>query len=135
MTDLDFIVHKINKDPKGLEGSKPRVKRAPICSSVLVTGLSKKTTGETIQLYFEHKRSGGGDVDRLEYEEGSQTAVVYFKEPKGRIFSCCRLLVLWVMMVESERYHDHVNNSDEGGNDKDDGDCCDTDSDIDDYES
>ena len=83
LTDFDSIIDKINKNPKSLEGSKPHVKRAPICSSVLVTGLSKKTTGETIQLYFEHKKSGGGEVDQLEYEEGSQTAVVYFKEPKG----------------------------------------------------
>ena len=88
LTDFDSIIDKINKNPKSLEGSKPHVKRAPICSSVLVTGLSKKTTGETVQLYFEHKRSGGGDVDRLEYKEGSQTAVVYFKEPKGKMFSC-----------------------------------------------
>ena len=93
MTDLDFIVHKININPKGLEGSKPRVKRVPICSSVLVTGLSKKTTGETIKLYFGHEKSGGGDVDQLEYEEGSQTAVVYFKEPKGKMFLVVALLV------------------------------------------
>ena len=86
LTDFDSIINKINKNPKGLEGSKPRVKRAPICSSVLVTGLSKKTTGITIQLYFEHKRSGGGDVDRLECEVGSKTAVVCFMDPKGRIF-------------------------------------------------
>ena len=86
LTDFDSIIDKINKNPKGLQGFKPRVKRAPICSSVLVTGLSKKTTRETIHLYFEHKRSGGGEVDQLEYEEGSQTAVVYFMDPKGRIF-------------------------------------------------
>ena len=54
---------------------------------------------------------------------------------KVECFPFCRLLFLWVMMVESERYHNHVNNSDEGGNDKDDGDCCDIDSDTDDYES
>ena len=89
MTDFDFIINKINKNPKGLEGFKPRVKRSPICSSVLVTGLSKRTSGETIQLYFEHKKNGGRNVDRLKYEEGSQTAIVYFKDPEGRIFSCC----------------------------------------------
>ena len=88
MTDFEIIIEKINKNPKGLEGSKPRVKRAPVCLSVLVTGLSKKATGETIQLYFEHKKGGGGDVDRLEYEEGTQTAVLYFKDPKGRMLSC-----------------------------------------------
>ena len=89
LTDFDSIIDKINKNPDELDGSKPRVKRAAICSSVLVTGLSEKTPGETIELYFGHKKSGGGDVDRLEYEEGSQTAVVCFKDPKGRMLSCC----------------------------------------------
>ena len=62
------------------------MKRIPISSSVLVTGLSKRTSGDAILFYFENKRSGGGDVHWLEYEEGSQTAVVCFTDPKGRIF-------------------------------------------------
>ena len=86
MTDFDSIIDKINKNPEDPEGFKPHVKRASICSSVLVTGLSGKTTEEMIKHYFEHKKRGGGDIDRLEYEEGSQSAVVFFKEPKGRCF-------------------------------------------------
>ena len=104
LTEFHFIIDEINKDPEGLEGSKLRVKRAPICSSVLVSGLSEKTTGETIQLYFEHRKNGGGDVDRLEYEEGSQTAVVYFKDCKGTNLFQFFLVVLLLVIV----YDNHL---------------------------
>lgn len=58
--------------------------RVPICSCVLVTGLKKETTDDTIELYFENeKRSGGKDVSQVE-RKGKDQALVYFEDPSSK---------------------------------------------------
>ena len=67
ISDFESLFHKVSKDRKGLEGKKPHLERVPICSCVLVTGLQKETTDDTIELYFDNeKRSGGKDVSQVE---------------------------------------------------------------------
>ena len=57
----------------------------PICSCVLVTGLKKETTDDTIELYFENEdRSGGKDVSQVE-RKGKDQALVYFENPSSKI--------------------------------------------------
>ncbi|XP_078364642.1 protein mono-ADP-ribosyltransferase PARP14-like isoform X2 [Oculina patagonica] len=81
--DFESLFHKVNKDRKGLEGKKPRVDRVPICSCILVTGLKKETTDDTIELYFENeKRSGGKDVSQVE-RKGKDHALVHFEDPSS----------------------------------------------------
>ena len=61
------------------------MKRVPICSCILVTGLKKETTDDTIALYFENeKRSGGKDVSQVE-RKGRDQALVYFEDPSSKI--------------------------------------------------
>ena len=55
-----------------------------MCRSVLVQGISKDTTKDAILLYFENKRSSGGPVEKVEFKEGEDYAVVYFTDPKSK---------------------------------------------------
>ena len=58
----------------------------PICTSILVTGLKKETSDDTIQLYFENeKRSGGKDVSKVE-RKGEGEALVHFEDSSSRGF-------------------------------------------------
>ncbi|PFX27306.1 Tripartite motif-containing protein 3 [Stylophora pistillata] len=78
--DFESLLHKVNKDKKGLEGKKPRLERVAVCSCILVTGLKKESTDHTIELYFDNeKRSGGKDVYRVERIRKDQ-ALVYFED-------------------------------------------------------
>ena len=75
----------MSKDRKGLEGKKPHLERVPICSCILVTGLKKETTDDTIELYFDNeKRSGGKDVSQVE-RKGKDEALVYFEDASSKI--------------------------------------------------
>ncbi|XP_022791105.1 poly [ADP-ribose] polymerase 14-like [Stylophora pistillata] len=79
-TDFESLLHKVNKDKKGLEGKKPRLERVAVCSCILVTGLKKESTDHTIELYFDNeKRSGGKDVCRVERIRKDQ-ALVFFED-------------------------------------------------------
>ena len=85
-SDFESLFRKVNKDRKGLEGKKPLLKRVPICSCILVTGLKKETTDDTIALYFENeKRSGGKDVSQVE-RKGKDQALVYLEDPSSKIY-------------------------------------------------
>ena len=83
-SDFESLLHKVGKDRKGLEGKKPRLERVPVCSCILVTGLNKETTDDTIELYFENeKRSGGRYVSQVERKSKDQ-ALVYFEDPSSK---------------------------------------------------
>jgi len=85
-SDFELLFRKVSKDKKGLEGRKPHLKRVPICSCILVTGLKQETTDDTIGVYFENeKRSGGKDVSQVE-RKGKDQALVYFKDPSSKIY-------------------------------------------------
>ena len=84
-SDFESLFCKVSKDKKGIEGRKPRLVRVPICSCILVTGLKKETTDDTIALYFENeKRSGGKNVSHVE-RKGEDQALVYFEDPSSKI--------------------------------------------------
>ena len=78
-----MLFDNVHGDERGLEGSKLRLERAPVCSCVLVSGLRDETTEDTIQLYFENKRSGGNVVSKVERETKS-SALVYFRDPSSK---------------------------------------------------
>jgi len=86
-SDFESLFRKVNKDRKGLEGKKPHLKRVPICSCILVTGLNKEITNDTIKLYFENtRRSGGKKVSQVE-RKGKDQALVYFEDLSSKIYS------------------------------------------------
>ena len=81
------------------------MEHAPVCSCVLVSGLKDDTTDDTVNLYFENKRSCGNAVSKIERTTKS-SALVYFEEPSSKktltffILNCPKILV-------SERHHKH----------------------------
>jgi hypothetical protein len=55
---------------------------------IKVTNIPPGTSSDSITFFFENKRkSGGGDIGDLDYEEESQTAIITFEEEEGWYFS------------------------------------------------
>ena len=53
--------------------------------AIKVTKLPPGTTEEAITLFFEnHKKSGGGEVEKVEFDEIDQSAVIWFKEAESK---------------------------------------------------
>jgi len=76
----------VHKDAKGLAGKRLRLELVPICTSILVTGLKKETSDDTIQLYFENEKRGGGkDVSKME-RKGKDEVLVHFEDPSSKNF-------------------------------------------------
>lgn len=51
---------------------------------VVVSGIPKNVTQETLVMYLENKRrSGGGQVKTIEYNSASGTAIVTFQDDSG----------------------------------------------------
>ena len=51
--------------------------------TLLLKGFKATTGEETIWMFMESKRRGGGDVTKFEYNKATRQAVVTFKDPKG----------------------------------------------------
>lgn len=53
-------------------------------SAILVTHLPTNVTDEQLELFFENsKKSGGGEVERVDYDRDTKSAVVWFKDAEG----------------------------------------------------
>lgn len=72
-------------DNQGPEGSKLRLERIPVCSSILVDGLNENTCKDTIQLYFESNGRSGGDIVSHVERITKSSAVVHFEKASGSI--------------------------------------------------
>ena len=81
---LDFTTIKQKGERQGLDSTKVCIERVPLCKSILVSGISPKTTHDSIALYFESRQSNGGPVNKVKFEPGSERAVVIFENPKGK---------------------------------------------------
>ena len=54
---------------------------------ILVSGIKETTTGELIKMFFENKkRSGGGPVKKLDYQNNERQATITFLNDKGSYF-------------------------------------------------
>lgn len=40
--------------------------------------------GETLEAILTNAKYGGGEIERLNYEKGESSAVVYYKDPRGK---------------------------------------------------
>ncbi|XP_022787787.1 poly [ADP-ribose] polymerase 14-like [Stylophora pistillata] len=78
--DFESLFSKVHGDNKGPEGSKPRLERVPVCSSILVEGISENTSMDTIQLYFESNRRSGGDIVSHVERITKSSAIVHFEK-------------------------------------------------------
>lgn len=52
--------------------------------AIKVTEIPTETTKEELFFFFENpEKSGGGDVEKVEYDRSTKTAVIWFKENSG----------------------------------------------------
>jgi len=55
-----------------------------ISNCILVTNIGDNVTDDTLRYYFENpRRAGGGSVEKLDFTEGRDIALVYFMDYKG----------------------------------------------------
>ncbi len=74
------------ENEKGLEETVLKISNPPVCNSVLVTGLTKNTTKQTIEMYFENKNNGGGKIyGDIIYQNDKGKALVSFCDPQGKV--------------------------------------------------
>ncbi|KAK3095211.1 hypothetical protein FSP39_011607 [Pinctada imbricata] len=65
---------------KSLEGQKLEASRVKRCHSVCVCGIDGNITDDCLELFFENKRrSGGGQVERLDLQYDIGICIVFFK--------------------------------------------------------
>ncbi|XP_077991348.1 uncharacterized protein LOC144445610 [Glandiceps talaboti] len=81
ITDFDDIIRRISQ--RTLDKATLVVEPVHHTQCIVVKDLPKTVSEETLELYFESwKRSGGGDVEKVEYDKVKNTAIVYFKNYK-----------------------------------------------------
>ena len=70
-----------------LEGADLKISNPPVCNSVLITCLNKNTTKQTIEMYFENEKNGGGKIyGDIIYQKDQGKAVVSFCDPSGKVY-------------------------------------------------
>ena len=80
-------MQKVLKYKKPLEGTFLKITNPPVCNSILVTGLSEKTSKQAIEMYFENEKNGGGKIyGDVIYQKDHQRAVVSFCDPEGKFY-------------------------------------------------
>ena len=69
---------------KPLEDAILKITNPSVCNSILIAGLSKKTSKQAIEMYFENKKNGGGKIyGDVIYQKDHRRAVVSFCDPEG----------------------------------------------------
>ncbi|KAK3755409.1 hypothetical protein QZH41_016615 [Actinostola sp. cb2023] len=77
--DIEKVKRKCST--RALDGSHVKIETVSICDCVEVCGLGPSTTRDTIFYYFENARkSGGGDVKKVEYVDEETKALVFFED-------------------------------------------------------
>ena len=57
-------------------------------SAILVTHLPPNVTDQQIELFFENsKKSGGGEVNQVKFNQSANSAIVWFKNAEGLFIS------------------------------------------------
>nr|KAG5693840.1 hypothetical protein BaRGS_004448 [Batillaria attramentaria] len=77
LTEVETMCRK-----RKLEGRQLTVSKVPITNCILVEGLHPNTTEDTVELYFENKRSKGGPVEKAEitHDGDVHRCFVYFQD-------------------------------------------------------
>ena len=69
---------------RDLDHFKVQFKPLPLCTSILITNLSEKTTEDGIILKLESSSIGEPDcVKNVEFKENDKYAIVHFEVPEG----------------------------------------------------
>ncbi|KAJ8317273.1 hypothetical protein KUTeg_005177 [Tegillarca granosa] len=68
---------------RALEGSYLSVSKVPVTNCLKVHGFSDGTSQDTLMFYFENsRRSGGGELEKIELNKEDGTCLVFFKDHK-----------------------------------------------------
>ncbi|XP_020630978.1 poly [ADP-ribose] polymerase 14-like [Orbicella faveolata] len=78
----DFSRIKTKGEKRGLNSAKVTIKQVPLCTSIVVSGISDNATHDAIELHFESRRNSGGPVESVHFVPKSGRAVVVFEDPK-----------------------------------------------------
>ncbi|KAJ8320637.1 hypothetical protein KUTeg_002224 [Tegillarca granosa] len=77
--DIQKLIMACKK--RALEKHFLSVSRVPVTNCIKVSGLKDTTSKDTIEFYFENtKRSGGGDIEKIEMKKDDNTCLVYFSD-------------------------------------------------------
>lgn len=79
----DFRRIKTKGEKRGLNSAKVTIEQVPVCTSIIVSGISDNTTHDAIELHFESRRNSGGPVETVHFVPKSGRAVVVFQDPRG----------------------------------------------------
>ncbi|XP_069139910.1 protein mono-ADP-ribosyltransferase PARP14-like isoform X2 [Argopecten irradians] len=99
---------------KTLEGCHLKVSRVPVSSTVLIEGCSD-VSEDTVMLFFENeKRSGGGEVEKVEILSPSAECLVHFIDPAvaRRVVSSKRKLEIEKKAVTASLFYEFLRSSD-----------------------
>ena len=66
-----------------MDSAKVSIEQVPVCTSIVVSGISDNTTHDAIELHFESPRNNGGPVESVQFVPNSGRAVVVFQDPRG----------------------------------------------------
>ena len=82
-----------------MDSARVTIQRVPACRSILVSGISGKTTQDTIELFFESPRNNGGPVETVRFKSESGRAVVVFQNSTGQNSNAPLMLVVHVLVI------------------------------------
>ena len=81
--DPDFNKTRQMCKKKRLEGKELSVSRVPVSKCILVEGLDDNITEDTVETYFESRRSRGGPVNNADMNPEEGRCYVYFEDSSG----------------------------------------------------
>lgn len=53
--------------------------------AIVVCNICPTVPKQTLELYFENKRSGGSEIQDLEFDVEKRMAVITYSDPKGKV--------------------------------------------------
>lgn len=91
---LDFAKMSKRCKEKKLEGNTLFVQMVEKCQTIYVKGIDKSITYDLVENFFCNKRkSGGGDVEKVDYHPEDGYCIVYFENPSGKVIMCLFILL------------------------------------------
>ena len=80
---------KLKKNAQKLEGASLQLEQVSVSNCIYVANYDESLGKDTIELYFENTpRSGGGQVEKVWFNENEGYWLVYFADYKGKNILC-----------------------------------------------
>ena len=67
-----------------LEGRNISIKTVPVSKTILVQNLPASATYDSVLYKFENKRTGGGEIERVDLDLEKRIALIEFTDGSGR---------------------------------------------------